>query len=86
MKSKKGESEAGWKGEERDARSYVFIRKEDVSLWNAAENARKRKRDGDDDDDHDSDGDNDYGNNSGDRIEEDDENSDSRDEEEDLSE
>ncbi|KAH8815585.1 hypothetical protein F5884DRAFT_183250 [Xylogone sp. PMI_703] len=47
VKSKKGEGEGGWKGEERDARSYVFVRKEDAALW-AATNAGKRKRNEDD--------------------------------------
>ncbi|RFU33241.1 Phenylalanine tRNA ligase, partial [Scytalidium lignicola] len=57
VKSKKGEGEGGWKGEEREARSYVFVRKEDGELWNAAANAGKRKR-GEEESDSESDSEN----------------------------
>ncbi|PNP38042.1 hypothetical protein TGAM01_v204783 [Trichoderma gamsii] len=47
VRNKKGdESSAGWKGEERPARSYVFMRKEEVE--DQAKNKKKRKRGGDD--------------------------------------
>jgi len=41
VKSKSGESGAGWKGEDRPARSYIFVRKGDQP----AQIASKRKRD-----------------------------------------
>ncbi|KAM0454905.1 hypothetical protein ACHAPV_008046 [Trichoderma viride] len=46
VRNKKGEEGAGWKGEERPARSYVFMRKEEVE--DQTKNKKKRKRGGDD--------------------------------------
>ncbi|KAM0514952.1 hypothetical protein ACHAPE_006274 [Trichoderma viride] len=47
VRNKKGdESSASWKGEERPARTYVFMRKEEVE--DQAKNKKKRKRGGDD--------------------------------------
>lgn len=51
VRNKKGEESTGWKGEDRPARSYVFMRKEEVE----SQAAKKRKRgddsSSDDDDD-----------------------------------
>jgi 25S rRNA (uracil2634-N3)-methyltransferase len=44
VKNKKGEEGKGWKGEDRPARSYVFMRKEEIQ----DQTAKKRKRSGDD--------------------------------------
>ncbi|KAL7788303.1 hypothetical protein V8C37DRAFT_388634 [Trichoderma ceciliae] len=44
VRNKKGEESSGWKGEERPARSYVFMRKEEVE----GQAGKKRKRVGDD--------------------------------------
>lgn len=52
VRNKKGDVGGGWKGEERSARSYVFVRKDEVPKPVAA--TKKRKR-GDDDDDDDED-------------------------------
>ncbi|RFU73014.1 eukaryotic [Trichoderma arundinaceum] len=53
VRNKKGEESSGWKGEDRPARSYVFMRKEDIE----SQAGKKRKRAGDDsssdDDDND---------------------------------
>ncbi len=46
IKNKQGEIGGGWKGEDRAARSYVFVRKDDVSK----PVSRKRQRASDDDD------------------------------------
>ncbi|KAL7948294.1 hypothetical protein V8C42DRAFT_314017 [Trichoderma barbatum] len=51
VRNKKGEESSGWKGEDRPARSYVFMRKEEIE----SQVGKKRKRSGDesssDDDD-----------------------------------
>ncbi|KAL6889826.1 hypothetical protein HDV57DRAFT_487826 [Trichoderma longibrachiatum] len=44
VRNKKGEESGGWKGEERPARSFVFMRKEEVE----SQASKKRKRGGDD--------------------------------------
>ncbi|KAL7807362.1 hypothetical protein V8C44DRAFT_337572 [Trichoderma aethiopicum] len=44
VRNKKGEESGGWKGEERLARSFVFMRKEEVD----SQASKKRKRGGDD--------------------------------------
>ncbi|TFB02253.1 hypothetical protein CCMA1212_006042 [Trichoderma ghanense] len=44
VRNKKGEESSGWKGEERPARSYVFMRKEEVE----GQASKKRKRAADD--------------------------------------
>ncbi|KAM0255760.1 hypothetical protein ACHAQJ_005430 [Trichoderma viride] len=44
VRNKKGEQGTGWKGEDRPARSYVFMRKEDIQ----DQTVKKRKRGGDD--------------------------------------
>jgi 25S rRNA (uracil2634-N3)-methyltransferase len=44
VKSKTGETGAGWKGEDRPARSYIFVRKGDVP----PQMPSKRKRNDDD--------------------------------------
>lgn len=51
VRNKKGDVGGGWKGEERSARSYVFVRKDEAPKPVAA--AKKRKRGDDDDDDDD---------------------------------
>ncbi|KAH8782825.1 hypothetical protein F5883DRAFT_398147, partial [Diaporthe sp. PMI_573] len=51
VKNKQGDVGGGWKGEDRAARSYVFVRKDEV----AKPVSKKRKRSGDDDDSDDSD-------------------------------
>ncbi|KAL7930492.1 hypothetical protein V8C35DRAFT_312805 [Trichoderma chlorosporum] len=54
VRNKKGEESSGWKGEDRPARSYVFMRKEEIE----SQAGKKRKRAGDDsssDDDDDDD-------------------------------
>ena len=48
VRSKKGELGGGWKGEERAARSYIFVRKGEEARVPVA--PRKRKRDGDESD------------------------------------
>lgn len=45
VRNKKGEESSGWKGEDRPARSYVFMRKEEIQDQT---NKKKRKRGGDD--------------------------------------
>lgn len=47
VKNKQGEIGGGWKGEDRAARSYVFVRKDEVPK----PVTKKRKRGSDDDDD-----------------------------------
>ncbi|KAK1248006.1 hypothetical protein MKX07_000894 [Trichoderma sp. CBMAI-0711] len=44
VRNKKGEESSGWKGEDRAARSFVFMRKEEVE----GQASKKRKRAGDD--------------------------------------
>ncbi|UKZ56557.1 hypothetical protein TrVGV298_010395 [Trichoderma virens] len=44
VRNKKGEESSGWKGEDRPARSYVFMRKEEIQ----SQVGKKRKRAGDD--------------------------------------
>ncbi|KAH0523629.1 hypothetical protein TsFJ059_008605 [Trichoderma semiorbis] len=44
VRNKKGEESSGWKGEDRPARSYVFMRKEEIQ----SQVGTKRKRSGDD--------------------------------------
>ncbi|KAL7823474.1 hypothetical protein V8C26DRAFT_120351 [Trichoderma gracile] len=44
VRNKKGEESSGWKGEDRAARSYVFMRKEELE----GQASKKRKRAGDD--------------------------------------
>ncbi|KAG6364368.1 hypothetical protein INS49_005969 [Diaporthe citri] len=51
VKNKQGDVGGGWKGEDRAARSYVFVRKDEVPKAIS----KKRKRSGDDDDSDDSD-------------------------------
>ncbi|PSS00938.1 hypothetical protein BD289DRAFT_458299 [Coniella lustricola] len=51
VRNKQGEIGGGWKGEERPARSYVFVRRDEVSK--PVESSKKRKRTDDDDDDDD---------------------------------
>lgn len=55
IKGKDGKEGGGWKGEERSARSYVFVRKEEggagVGSGGNGERVGKRKRDKGDDDD-----------------------------------
>lgn len=51
VKNKQGDVGGGWKGEDRAARSYVFVRKDEVPKAVS----KKRKRSGDDDDSGDSD-------------------------------
>ncbi|KAI9167482.1 25S rRNA (uridine-N(3))-methyltransferase [Paramyrothecium foliicola] len=53
VRNKKGEVGGGWRGEQRPARSYVFMRKGDVPQ----PTSKKRRRRGDDDDDSSSDDD-----------------------------
>ncbi|KAI0835571.1 hypothetical protein F5Y06DRAFT_275739 [Hypoxylon sp. FL0890] len=50
VKSKSGEVGGGWKGEERAARSYVFVRKDDEARP-APKNSKKRSRDDESSDD-----------------------------------
>ena len=50
VKNRRGEEGGGWKGEDRPARSYVFVRKGETSTA-VPVSAKKRKRDSDDDDD-----------------------------------
>ncbi|KAL6901741.1 hypothetical protein GGI43DRAFT_403808 [Trichoderma evansii] len=45
VRNKKGEESSGWKGEDRPARSYVFMRKEEIQDQT---NKKKRKRGSDD--------------------------------------
>lgn len=45
----------GWKGEERAARSYVFVRKDEVAKPVTAVSSKKKRKRGEDDDDEDSD-------------------------------
>ncbi|KEY67225.1 hypothetical protein S7711_06694 [Stachybotrys chartarum IBT 7711] len=52
VKNKKGESGGGWKGEERPARSYIFMRKGEVPLQPVS---KKRQRNNDDSSDDDND-------------------------------
>lgn len=47
IKNKQGEVGGGWKGEDRDARSYIFVRKDEVPK----PISKKRKRGSDDEDD-----------------------------------
>ncbi|MCV5169010.1 hypothetical protein OFC04_26250, partial [Escherichia coli] len=65
VRNKKGEAaEGAWKGEERPARSYVFVRKDDVPKPPAPGMGKKRKAeeaDDGDDDDAEEGGDNDWG-------------------------
>ncbi len=49
IKNKQGEVGGGWKGEERPARSYVFVRKDDVPKPVSV--SKKRKHDDSDDED-----------------------------------
>lgn len=51
VKNKQGDVGGGWKGEDRAARSYVFVRKDEVPKAVS----KKRKRSGDDEDSDDSD-------------------------------
>lgn len=51
VKNKQGDVGGGWKGEDRAARSYVLVRKDEV----AKAVSKKRKRSGDDEDSDDSD-------------------------------
>ncbi|KAK4064008.1 uncharacterized protein Triagg1_9336 [Trichoderma aggressivum f. europaeum] len=44
VRNKKGEESSGWKGEDRPARSYVFMRKDEIQ----SQVGKKRKRSGDD--------------------------------------
>ncbi|KAL7960613.1 hypothetical protein V8C34DRAFT_276080 [Trichoderma compactum] len=44
VRNKKGEESSGWKGEDRPARSYVFMRKDEIQ----SQVGTKRKRSGDD--------------------------------------
>lgn len=53
VRNKQGEVGGGWKGEERAARSYVFVRKDETPK--PVQRSKKRKRQGGDDDDDDSD-------------------------------
>lgn len=55
VRNKKGDVGGGWKGEERSARSYVFVRKDEAPKPVAASKKRKRGEDDDDDDDDDDD-------------------------------
>lgn len=51
VKNKQGDVGGGWKGEDRAARSYVFVRKDEVPKAVS----KKRKRSSDDADSDDSD-------------------------------
>ncbi|KAG9253875.1 uncharacterized protein F5Z01DRAFT_132886 [Emericellopsis atlantica] len=52
IKNRKGEEGGGWKGEQRSARSYVFIKKvEDGNDTKSAPGKRKRRKDDDSDED-----------------------------------
>lgn len=53
VRNKEGEVGGGWKGEERPARSYVFVRKDEAAKPVSAKKNRKRSReeDGDSSDD-----------------------------------
>lgn len=58
MRNKAGEIGGGWKGEERPARSFVFVRKDEVpkpvvAAAGAKKGKRKRGEDDDDDDEDD---------------------------------
>ncbi|KAL6821094.1 hypothetical protein J3E69DRAFT_340845 [Trichoderma sp. SZMC 28015] len=44
VRNKKGEESSGWRGEDRPARSYIFMRKEEIQ----SQVGKKRKRSGDD--------------------------------------
>lgn len=57
VKTRSGEDGGGWKGEERAARSYVFVRKGDTPLPFGASrvNTSKKRRRGQDEDDSDED-------------------------------
>lgn len=62
VRNKQGDVGGGWRGEERAARSYVFVRRDEVPKpVRPADSSRKRKRGSDDkeDDDDDDDGDED---------------------------
>lgn len=50
VRNKKGDVGGGWKGEERPARSYVFVRKDEVPKPVTATKKRKRGEDDEDDD------------------------------------
>ncbi|KAJ9154837.1 25S rRNA (Uridine-N(3))-methyltransferase [Pleurostoma richardsiae] len=52
IKNKQGEIGGGWKGEDRPARSYVFVRKDEVPK----PVSKKRRRESDDEDGSDADG------------------------------
>ncbi|OTB07199.1 hypothetical protein M426DRAFT_318226 [Hypoxylon sp. CI-4A] len=47
VKNQAGEAGGGWKGEDRPARSYVFVCKDEVAKPAAAKNGKKRSRDQD---------------------------------------
>lgn len=48
VKSKKGDVGGGWKGEDRPARSYVFVRKgEQAKVTDADKNKKRKRSDGD---------------------------------------
>jgi len=52
IKGKNGEGGAGWRGEERSARSYVFVRKgEGIPVGNGTEKKRKLDENSDEEDD-----------------------------------
>ncbi|KFA67376.1 hypothetical protein S40285_00137 [Stachybotrys chlorohalonatus IBT 40285] len=51
VKNKKGESGGGWKGEERPARSYIFMRKGEVPLQPVSKKRQRNNDDSSDDDD-----------------------------------
>ncbi|KAK3953317.1 hypothetical protein QBC32DRAFT_120630 [Pseudoneurospora amorphoporcata] len=62
VKNKKGEAaEKAWKGEERPARSYVFVRKDDVPKPPAPGMGKKRKAEESDDEDEEEEDDDDWG-------------------------
>ncbi|KAI0115339.1 hypothetical protein F4814DRAFT_419170 [Daldinia grandis] len=44
VKSKSGEAGGGWKGEDRAARSYIFVRKDDEALRPRPGSSKKRSR------------------------------------------
>lgn len=53
VRNKQGDVGGGWKGEDRAARSYVFVRRDEVPKPVTTTAAKKRKRGSDDDDDGD---------------------------------
>lgn len=53
VKSKHGEDGGGWKGEERSSRSYVFVRKGDVTAPANGSDGKSKKDESSDDDDED---------------------------------